>query len=888
MRLRNTPFVIASLLAILSLAACTKETIIKEKAINVEAKQAPLNMLETFAPSASNCESCITIQKDSLGKIFLLIASGKTSGATPQWYDLKPLVVSFEKSGNRLAILGQNFTSIYSEIQTVNLIQTFEVVAEDAKTITFNWGQGLKTFILQSSYDVDAVRGKNNNLVESSFTSLPVIDSFVRNIKYDEKNIELEQIAKINSGVIKASSEKSMDIENREETLAMNIQIRAYNLSSSFLKKEYDKSRRVGFFVTKISKEGFSTEPVNLITKWDTSLEKGPITVRISSSVPALYLDAVKEAALYWNHVFGKEIIAVKTGVNPAEGPQDRSIMIRWIPWLDAGAAYAIGQSDPLTGELLRAQVFMPSVFTKVGSTDLVDLNGDSPVVGGAIACDLKPTLAALQTISNEASDSQRLRLARDSVRATVAHEIGHALGMRHNFAGSYSAKVTAQEIEAAAKTYLKDPNHPGLETSTSIMDYTSGIDNILMAARLKVAPLAYDKMAMDWAYSADDKALDHKISKYCTDDDISVAGVNGMQIYGCDRFDSGNNPMLQEVLAQQSERKNFVKILFASILGRLYPADAPTVVNNIDTVLADSLKFGKINVEPLKFVGKFLFETRKNNDLTGSFASLDSIKSGQVLVSKMGTDAGLQYERMRSLKMAGGYAAMLNALLRNPDGSIATNWLVDQIQELKNAPYFVSGKTLGGREYVLTNDQQVKIIGFFSSLVPLNAKALHAGMRVLLPKEEHLSNAEGKLDVVTTVLAKGLLKETEAADLAQIYLDLLQAQVGTSQVKVGEKQNEVTVPKPFLNSLERATWAALLSSKGLSFDMHLKKALVRQHQFDKITAFVKLADPLADLNAAEPEVVAKALSDKGWLDSGAYTWLKNEIDVLKAIDGVL
>ena len=499
MTFSKNAFFTTALLSTLLVTGCTNSFKIDEV---LAKKQAPSNMALSFT-QASNLSveesaacaksACIKIQKSSLGKIFLLLASGKTSGSTPQWYDLKPLVVSFETSGGRIALLGQNYNSIYEEIQTQNLIQSFRIISEDDSSIVFDWGKGLSSFIAQSSYDVDGARGENDDLTESSFSSIPVTDSFIRGIKFDTKNIELEQVSKIQSEAIKGTSDKKLNVETREETLAMNIQIRAYDLAPTFKPKEFDSSRRVGFFVTRVGKKNMSNDVSKLITKWDLS-EGRKIKIRISAAVPEDYVQAVREGALYWNKVFGRDVMDVETGVDPQAAPVDHSIMIRWVTWLDAGAAYAIGQSDPLTGEVLRAQVFMPSVFTKVGSADLVQLNGGAPVASniGAIACDFSQTVKDLAKLTREASDSQRLRLAQDSVRSTVAHELGHALGLRHNFAGSSSSKVSTSAIYDSAKTYLKDLNHQGLETSTSIMDYVSGIDDVLMSA-----PVSYTHLTL-------------------------------------------------------------------------------------------------------------------------------------------------------------------------------------------------------------------------------------------------------------------------------------------------------------------------------------------------------------------------------------------------------
>lgn len=887
MAFKKNIFVTSALLSSLLLVSCTP---VKEKVI-VE-KQAPANMLQSFSKSIeSTCEklTCVTIQKDSLGKIFLLISSGKTAGSTPQWYDLKPLVVSFEKSGTRLALMAENYNSIYEEIRTSNLIQTFQVVGEDEKTVTFDWAEGLKTFVIQSSYDVDGPRGKNNDLTESSFSSLPVVDSFVRGIKFDEKNIELEQISKVRVDNVKQGEDKSMSIEPREETLAMNIQIRPYDLSSGFKKKEYDAGRNVGFFVTKVSKQGYSQDVTNLITKWDLSPEKGPIVVRISAAVPAEYLEAIKEAALYWNKVFGQDVIAVKTGVDPQAGPEDRSIFIRWIPWLDSGAAYAIGQSDPLTGELLRAQIFMPSVFTRVGSADLVSLNGGTPVVAvGAVACDLTQKFLDLNKMAREASDSQRLRLAQDGVRATVAHEIGHALGLRHNFSGSYSAKVKTPQIQEAAKTYLQDLSHKGLETSTSIMDYVSGIDEILMSSRLKYAALSYDKMAMEWAYSDNDDALDESISQYCTDDDIALANSQGLQIYGCVRFDAGNNPLLRKFLDAKSEKENFVRVLFASLVGRTFPGDQPSVVNNLDTVLRDTMKWGKVNLDNLQFVSQVLMDMSKGTAPAPVFASLDFVKAGKILDSKVGLDSTLRAERIQSLVEAGGYANLLDGLLRRKDGSIDLDWLNIQIEELRQSPYLAKGKTLSGREYSFTPEEQDKILQFFAGLNAMNANALLKGTAALLPqvggkaKDQSVSQT-----VLLSLLPKGALTADDAEKLADLYVDLENVRTETVIFTVGAGlKKPVQVVKSKLIPSIRVEWAKLLSSKGLRFDMDVKRAQVHKAQFNKVSAFLKEVKPELDLaEIKQPDELGKLLLQEGLIDPAASAWLNSETAVLIALE---
>lgn len=907
--------IFGAVLSILVVTGCTNGFDVNPL---IEKKQAPKQIVDSFsipgtqsAEIAAQCEkaTCLTINKSSLGKIFLLISSGKTGGSTPQWYDLKPQVVSFEKSGSRLAMLGQNYNSIYEELKTESLIQTFRIVGEDTETITFDWDRGLKSLIAQNAYDVDYGTGMNDPLTESSVPAIPVMDSYTRDIKIANNSIELNQISKIQSLQGEVAAKNKIGMETREETLDMNIQIRAYRLESKFKPKEYDASRSVGFFVTRVARASMSKDSIKLIAKWDISEGREPITVRVSAAVPEDYVQAVKEGALYWNKVFGKDVVVVETGVDPQATPKDHSIMIRWVTWLDAGAAYAISQSDPLTGELLRAQVFLPSVFTKVGSGELVQLNGGSPVATGAIACDFSGKIQELQKISREASGSQRLRLAQDSVRSTVAHELGHAMGLRHNFAGSFSAKATTKEIYDSAKTYLKDLNHPGIETSTSIMDYVSGIDDVLNSARIKHAALSYDKMAMDWAYSDNDEALDTKISQYCTDEDIGLANSQGMSIYGCERFDNGNNPLLRKYLDGRDEKSNLVKVLFASIVGRTYPGDQPDVVNNLDTVINDTYKWGKAAID-LSFVGKALFNMTEVVGTTAvnlpALVSLDAVKSGNVLAAKTGQDSTMAELRLAHLADAakylqgldgvsdkvGGYAAMLNGLLRNSQGQIDMDWFAKEVESLKNSGIMAKGKTLAGREYSFTEEQQAKILKFYGDIEADNKKIIFSAVRELLPAlQAQVKGDDGRVKVINKILPMDVVKQSDSDMLGNIALDMMLASKETIDVQVGEAlAKKAALPIPFLNSKERISLLTVLSSQGLSFPMDTKRALVRASLAATVNEFLAQVDStlvIDTMSEADQTALAEKLLKAGLVDATAANWIVAQVRVLQALAAV-
>src|SRR5690606_25530150 len=74
-----------------------------------------------------------------------------------------------------------------------------------------------------------------------------------------------------------------------------------------------------------------------------------------------------------------------------------------------------------------------------------------------------------------------------DSLRVLVAHEVGHILGLKHNFASSLTSTIPASESVEAFRRYLIDDDiDSAAVVASSVMDYNSALDDILIGAMIR------------------------------------------------------------------------------------------------------------------------------------------------------------------------------------------------------------------------------------------------------------------------------------------------------------------------------------------------------------------------------------------------------------------
>lgn len=171
-----------------------------------------------------------------------------------------------------------------------------------------------------------------------------------------------------------------------------------------------------------------------------------PIIYYLDPGVPEPVRSALLDGAKWWDQAFAaagyKDAFQVKMLPADADPLDVRYNVIQWVHRATRGWSYGYGLMDPRTGEIIKGHVTLGSL--RVRQDYLIAQGMTAPFAADSMDPSAADDTTA-QTGNREAQAAlSEMALAR--IRQLSAHEIGHTLGIAHNFAASNKDRASVMD----------------------------------------------------------------------------------------------------------------------------------------------------------------------------------------------------------------------------------------------------------------------------------------------------------------------------------------------------------------------------------------------------------------------------------------------------------
>ena len=193
-----------------------------------------------------------------------------------------------------------------------------------------------------------------------------------------------------------------------------------------------------------------------------------PIVYYVDHGAPEPIRSALLDGARWWAEAFeaagfidGYRVEVLPEHVHPLDV---RYNVIQWVHRSTRGWSYGNAVTDPRTGEIVKGHVSLGSLRVRQDRLIFEGLLGVEKTGSGA--------------------DDDPIELALDRIRQLAAHEVGHTLGLTHNFAAStYGGRESVMDYPAP---WIRPAADGGLDTSRA---YGVGVGE-------------WDKLSIRYGYS--------------------------------------------------------------------------------------------------------------------------------------------------------------------------------------------------------------------------------------------------------------------------------------------------------------------------------------------------------------------------------------------------
>jgi hypothetical protein len=308
-----------------------------------------------------------------------------------------------------------------------------------------------------------------------------------------------------------------------------------------------------------------------------------PIVYYIDNGAPPLIRKALVEGGSWWNQAFEaagfRDAFIVK---ELPEGADPMDIRYNVVNWVNRSGnpqrAFSYGQSyvDPRTGEIIKGMVTLGS-----------DRHREDYLIAEGLLQpyeDGRPVPKAMEEMA----------LAR--IRQLSAHEIGHTLGLMHNFMASVRDRASVMDYPFPRFSLKADGSIDLSEV------YAKGIGG-------------WDKRAIMWGYSDfakgtdEDVALDKIMKETLKEGYKYIPDIGGMAHPLSNQWDDGVNPIDQLDKLMAIRRK-----LLDNLSEKAIPKDAPMAT--LEEVLVPIYLLHRYQVEAAsKSLGGLYFTHAVKND---------------------------------------------------------------------------------------------------------------------------------------------------------------------------------------------------------------------------------------------------------------------------------